>query len=48
MFKKLLIGLDDWENMSSCESDLFYNSEYQIEIKPRLKFCVKRWEEFVM
>lgn len=48
MFKKLLVNLADWKNTSSCENNLFYNPEYQMEIKRRLKFCIIRWEEFVM
>lgn len=47
MFKKLLINLANWENTSSLENDLFYNPEYQMEIKQRLKFCIIRWGEFI-
>lgn len=47
LFKATLTGLAEWKNISSREDDLFYNEQYQTEIKRRLKFCIIRWEEFL-
>ena len=40
-------------NISNCcldvnEDELFYDKEYQTTIEDRLKFCIKRWNEYLV
>ena len=40
-------------NIGNCgpnfnEEELFYNKEYQTTIETRLRFCIKRWDEYLL
>ncbi|XP_064213105.1 uncharacterized protein LOC107397920 isoform X2 [Tribolium castaneum] len=47
MFREVCLEVKAWKTVSPFENHLFYNKKYQTEIEQRLKFCIKRSQEFV-
>ncbi|EFA04739.1 odorant receptor 328 [Tribolium castaneum] len=47
MFTEIITELTDLKTISLPENRLFYNKKYQTVIEQRLKFCIKRSQEFI-